>query len=154
MPIGLYSAVHCDAVVAFLSPISPGVTLATEPNEIQLGIFARMAAKFLMVNLHVRHRAAGLTPPSTRGFLPLPIWNRLRHGERSLSVSRKEAGRRPRTPLAELELRRSRGELRLPILGESYKFVLTDGHSRPTFSPICPVEADATVQRIVEGIHQ
>jgi len=44
--------------------MSPGVALATERDEIQLGIFARMAAKFLMVNLQVRHRAARLTPPT------------------------------------------------------------------------------------------
>jgi len=47
----------------FLSPMSSGVTLATERNEIQLGIFARLATKFLMVNLQVRHLAARLTPP-------------------------------------------------------------------------------------------
>ena len=40
------------------------MTLGTERDEIQLGIFARMAAKFLMVNLQVRHRAARLTPPA------------------------------------------------------------------------------------------
>jgi hypothetical protein len=44
--------------------MSSGVTLATERDEVQLGIFARMAAKFLMVNLQVRHRAARLTPPA------------------------------------------------------------------------------------------
>jgi hypothetical protein len=44
--------------------MSAGVTLATEGDEIQLGIFARMAAKFLVVNLQVRHRAARLTPPA------------------------------------------------------------------------------------------
>jgi hypothetical protein len=60
---GLYWAGHCDAV-AFPSPVSAGVTLGTERDEIQLGIFARMAAQFLMVNLQVRHRAAGLTPPA------------------------------------------------------------------------------------------
>ena len=36
-------------------------------------------------------------------------------------------------------IERSRGELRLPTLGESYKFVLTGGHPRSTFSPLCPV---------------
>jgi hypothetical protein len=44
--------------------MNAGVTLGTERDEIQLGIFARVAAKFLMVNLQVRHRAARLTPPS------------------------------------------------------------------------------------------
>ena len=52
--------------------MSPGVTLATERYEIQLGIFARMAAKFLMVNLQVRHRAARLTPPAIAVKYPLP----------------------------------------------------------------------------------
>ncbi len=51
-------AVHRDAVVAFPSPMSAGVTHGTECDEIQLGIFARTAAKFLMVNLQVLHRAA------------------------------------------------------------------------------------------------
>jgi hypothetical protein len=51
-------------VVAFSSPMSSGVTLATERDEIQIGIFARMAAKFLMVNFQVRHCAARLTPPA------------------------------------------------------------------------------------------
>ena len=72
MPIVLYWAVHRDAVVAFSSPMSAGVTLGTERDEIQLGIFARMAAKFLVVNLQVRHRAAQLTPPAiaTQNLLP------------------------------------------------------------------------------------
>jgi len=60
---GLYWVVHCDLIVAFSRPMSPGVTLATERDEIQLGIFARLAAKFLMVNLQVRHGAAELAAP-------------------------------------------------------------------------------------------
>jgi hypothetical protein len=44
--------------------MSAGVTLGTERDEIQLGIFARKAAKLLMVNLQIRHRAARLTPPA------------------------------------------------------------------------------------------
>ena len=65
-------------VVAFSSPMSPGVTLATERDEIQLGIFARMAAKFLMVNLQVRHRAARLTPPAIapQNLLPQTVVRR------------------------------------------------------------------------------
>ena len=34
----------------------------------------------------------------------------------------------------------------LLILGESYKFVLTDGRSRPMFLPICQVEDHQTRQ--------
>ncbi len=47
----------------FSKSMSAGVTLGTERDEIQFGIFARMAAKLLMVNLQVRHLAARLTPP-------------------------------------------------------------------------------------------
>ena len=62
----------------FSSPMSSGVTLATERDEIQLGIFARMAAKFLVVNLQVRHRAARLTPPAItmQHLLPQPLVRR------------------------------------------------------------------------------
>jgi hypothetical protein len=43
---GLYRVVHCDPVVAFSSPMSPGVTLAPERDEIQLRIFARCEIPF------------------------------------------------------------------------------------------------------------
>jgi hypothetical protein len=48
------------------------VTQGAQSDEIELRIFARMAAKFLMVNLQVRHRAARLTPPAvpTQHLLP------------------------------------------------------------------------------------
>ncbi len=52
------------------------MALATERDEIQLGIFARMAAKFLMVKFQVRHAPWDLPgfvqPGCTIEVLPVP----------------------------------------------------------------------------------
>jgi hypothetical protein len=44
---------HCGVVVAFSTAMRAGVTHGTERDEVQLGIFARMAAKFQMVDFQV-----------------------------------------------------------------------------------------------------
>jgi hypothetical protein len=40
------------------------VARCTQRDQVQLGIFAGLAAKLLMVDFQSRHRAAGLTPPA------------------------------------------------------------------------------------------
>ena len=40
------------------------VACCTQRDQVQLRIFAGLAAKLLMVDFQVRHRAAGLTPPA------------------------------------------------------------------------------------------
>jgi predicted thioesterase len=42
----------------------PPVALVAKGNEVMLGIFARVAAKLLVVDLQAGHTTAGLTPPS------------------------------------------------------------------------------------------
>ena len=40
------------------------VACCTQRDQVQLRIFAGLAAKLLMVDFQLRHRAAGLTPPA------------------------------------------------------------------------------------------
>jgi hypothetical protein len=49
-----------------------GMALRAERDQVLLGVVAGMAAKLLMVDLQVRHRAARLTPPAitTEDLLP------------------------------------------------------------------------------------
>jgi len=54
------------------------VALLAERDKVQFRVISRMAAKFLVVNFQVRHRAARLTPPpvATQHLLPEPLIGR------------------------------------------------------------------------------
>ncbi len=47
-----------------VSEMNVGVAEGAEGDQVFFGVVARVAAKLLVMNLQVRHRAAGLTPPA------------------------------------------------------------------------------------------
>ena len=58
------SSLALDDTSNELSGVNACVARSAKRNEVLLGVIAGLAAKFLVVDFQVRHRAAQLTPPA------------------------------------------------------------------------------------------